>query len=116
METLYSGADSSMSAQAGVGILTSSQLSDCASDWIHLGSRFCILELKILVRSLSLLQVYAPNVTNKYQAFVGKENDALLRVSPTEFTVLKGDLNANVGTDADTWKGAIEKHEVTALN
>ena len=43
----YSGADPSMSAQAGVGILTSPRLSDCESDWISLGSRVCILKLDI---------------------------------------------------------------------
>ena len=40
----YSGADRSMSAQAGVGILTSPRLLDCVvSDWIPLGSRVCML-------------------------------------------------------------------------
>ena len=79
----YSGADPSMSAQAGVGILTSSRLSDCVSDWIPLGSRVCMLKLKILDRSLCLLQVYAPNAnaTTEYQTFVDDVNDALLRVS-----------------------------------
>ena len=37
----HSGANPSMSAQAGVGILTSPRLSDCVSDWISLESRFC---------------------------------------------------------------------------
>ena len=61
----YSGADPSMSAQADVGILTSSRLIDCESDWIPLGSRVCMLKLKVLGRSLSLLQVYAPNATSQ---------------------------------------------------
>ena len=56
----YSGADPSMSAQAGMGILTSPRLSDCESDWIPLGSPVCMLKLKVLDRSLCLLQVYAP--------------------------------------------------------
>ena len=43
-------------------------------------------------------------------------NDALLRVSPTESTVLTGDFNAHVGTDTDTRKGVIGKHGVTGLN
>ena len=60
----YSGADSSMSTQAGVGILTSPRLSDCVSDWVPLGSRVCMLKLKVLDRSLCLLQVYAPNATS----------------------------------------------------
>ena len=63
-------ADPSMSAQAGVGILTSPRLSDCVSDWIPLGSRVCMLKLKVLDRSLCLLQVYAPNATSEYQTFV----------------------------------------------
>ena len=95
----YSGADPGMSAQAGVGVLTSPRLSDCASDWIRLGSRVCMLKLKVLDRSLCLLQVYAPNATSEYQAFVDDINDALLRVSPTESTVLMGNFNAHVGTD-----------------
>ena len=33
----YSGPDPSMSAKAGVGILSSPRLSDCESDWIPLG-------------------------------------------------------------------------------
>ena len=33
-----------MSAQAGVGILTSSRLSHCVSDWIPLGSRALYVE------------------------------------------------------------------------
>ena len=110
------GADTSMSAQAGVGILTSPRLSDCVSDWIPLGSRVCMLKLKVLDRSLCLLQVYAPNATSEYQAFVDEVNDALLRVSAAESTVLMGDFNAHVGTDTDTWKGMIGKHEVTGLN
>ena len=76
----YSGADPSMSAQAGVGILTSPRLPDCVSDWIPLGSRVCMLKLKVLDRSLCLLQVYAPNTTSEYQAFVDEVNDALLQV------------------------------------
>ena len=112
----YSGADASMSAQAGVGILTSPRLSDCVSDWIPLGSRVCMLKLKVLDRSLCLLQVYAPNATSEYQTFVDEVNDALLRVSATESTVLMGDFNAHVGTDTDTWKGVIGKHGVTGLN
>ena len=98
----YPGADPSMSAQAGVGILTSPRLSDCVSDWIPLGSRVCMLKLKVLDRSLCLLQVYAPNATSEYQTFVDEVNDALLRVSATESTVLMGDFNAHVGTDTDT--------------
>ena len=81
-----------MSAQAGVRILTSPRLSDCESDWIPLGSRVCMLKLKVLDRSLCLLQVYALNATREYQASVDEVNDALLRVSPTKFTVLLGVL------------------------
>ena len=75
-----------------------------------------MLKLKVLDRSLCLLQIYAPNATSEYQAFVDEVNDALLRVSATESTVLMGDFNAHVGTDTDTWKGVIGKHGVTGLN
>ena len=109
----YSGADPSMPAQAGVGILTSPRLADCVSDWIPLELRVCMLKLKELDRLLCLLQVYAPNSTSKYQAFVDDVDDALLRVLPTESAVLMGGrVNAHVGTDTDTRKGVNEKHGV----
>ena len=91
------------------------QLSDCVSDWIPLGSLDCMLKLKILDRSLCLLQVYAPNATIEYQVFVDEVNDALLRVSPTKSTFLVGDFNAHVAADTNTWKGVIAKHRVTGF-
>ena len=57
-----------------------------------------------------------PNATSEYQIFVDEVNDALLRESATESTVLMGDFNAHVGTDTDTQKGEIGKHGVTGLN
>ena len=75
-----------------------------------------MLKHKVLDRSLCLLQVYAPNAASEYQAFEDEVNDALLRVSPTESTVLMGDFKARVGIDTDTWKGVIGKHGVTGLN
>ena len=75
-----------------------------------------MLKLKVLDRSLCLLHVYAVNATSEYKAFVDQVNDALLRVSTTESTVLTGDFNAHVGTDTDTWKDVIGTHEVAGLN
>ena len=112
-KVFYSGADLSMSAQVGVRILTSLRLSDCGSDWIPLGSRVCMLKLKVLNRSFYLFPVYAPNAPSEYRAFVDEVNDAFLQVSPTEYTILMTDFNAHVGTDTDTWKSGIGKHGVT---
>ena len=60
-----------MSAHAGVGILTSPQMSDCVLEWIPLGSRACMLKLIVQNRALCLFQLYAPNATSEYEAFVG---------------------------------------------
>ena len=113
---LYSGAGPKMSAQAGVGILTSRRLSNCVLGWIPLESRICMLKLKVLDWTLCLLQVYAHNATSEYQAFVDEVNDALLRVSPTGSTVLMGDFNAHVGTDTDTWKGRVWSENMELLD
>ena len=99
----YSGADPSISAQAGVAILTSPRLTDGVLDWIPLRPRACMLKLKAPYRSLYLLQVYAPN-TSEYQAFVNNVNYALQRVGSTECTILLEDFNAHIGADSETWK------------
>ena len=103
----YSSTDPSMSAQAGVGILTSPQLSDCVLDWISLGSRACMLKFKVKDRSLCLLQVYVPNAVSEYLAFVYDVNDALRRIGSIESTILLWEFNAHIGTDSKTWKDVI---------
>ena len=75
-----------------------------------------MLKLKVLDRLLCLIQIYASNATNEYQAFVDEINHALLQVSPNESTVLMEDFNAYLGTNTDTWKGMIGKHGITGMN
>ena len=93
----YSGADLTMSAQAGMGIFTSSQLSDYVFDWIPWGSRDCMLKFEVKDRSLCLLQVYAPNAVREYQAFVDDVDDALQRVESTESTIFSEDFKTDFG-------------------
>ena len=99
-----------MYAQAGVGILTSPRL----SDWVRLDS-VGITGLYVKTQGIGSLfvpiQVYAAKATSEYQDFVNEVNNAFLRVSPTESTVLMADFNAHVGTDTDTWKGVIGSME-----
>ena len=98
----YSGADRSISDQAGLEIFRSPRLSNCVSDWFPLGSSVCMLKLEVLDWSVCLLQVHTPNATSEYQAFVDEVNNVLLRVSPTESTILMGDFNGHAGTETDT--------------
>ena len=100
-----------MSTQVGVEIITNPQLSDFVFDWIRLGSRACMLKLKVKDRSLCLLQVYAPNTVSEYLAFVDDVNDVLQRVGLSESTILSGDFNADIGTDSETWKDVIGRQE-----
>ena len=58
----YSGVDAAMFAQAGVGVLVSPNIVECVVDWVPLGGRVCLLTLRLLERSLCILQVYAPNI------------------------------------------------------
>ena len=69
-----------------------------------------MLKLKVKDWSLYLLQVYAPNAVNEYQAFMNDVIDALQRVGSTESNTLLGDFNAHIGTDSKTWKGVIGRH------
>ena len=70
--------------------LSGKELSDCVFGWIPLGSRACMLKLKVKDRLLYLLQVYAPNAVREYQAFVDDVNDALQKVRSTESAILWG--------------------------
>jgi len=74
------------------------------------------LKLKVENLSICLLQVYAPKAASEYQTFVDEVNDALLRESSSESTVLTGDFNAHIATDTETWNGMIGKHGVPGLS
>ena len=103
----YSGVDAAMSAQAGVGLLVSSNIAECVVDWVPLGGRVCLLKLRLQERSLCILQVYAPNIESQYEAFLEEVEVALGKATSSESLVLLGDFNAHVGIDNGTWKGVI---------
>ena len=63
-----------------------------------------------------MFQVYAPNATSEYEAFVDEVNDALSRVANSESIVLLGEFNAHVGTDNKTWKDVIGRHGIAIAN
>ena len=90
-----SGADPSISAQAGVWEFSQALSCQCVrSD--SFGSRACMLKLEVKDRSLCLLQVYAPDAVSEYQAFVDGLSDALQRVWSTESTIFFGTINATL--------------------
>ena len=105
-----------MTAQAGVGILTSPRLADCVIDWNPLGGRVCLLRLRLKERTLALLMVYAPNAEAEYQPFLDEVDAALQRVANMDSIILMGDFNAHVGTDSLTWKGVIGRNGDSDLN
>jgi len=51
-------------------ILVSPQLANCADEWTPLGERVCMLRLKLLDRSLCLIQVSATTSSELYVKFV----------------------------------------------
>ena len=106
----YSGVDTTMSAQAGVGLLVSPHLAHCVVDWTPLGGRVCLLKVRLQKRSVCILQVYAPNACKQYQPFLDEVSDALQKVTSSESIILLDDFNAHVGTDNMTWNGVIGKH------
>ena len=61
-------------------------------------------------RSLSILQVYAPNIESQCEAFLEEVEVALGKATSSESLVLLGDFNAHVGINNATWKGVIGQH------
>jgi hypothetical protein len=105
-----SGVAPQMSAQAGVGILTSPRLADRVLEWIPLGVRVGILKLKLERSTLALVQVYAPNLESEYAAFLDEVDAALDRVAEMDSYILMGDFNAHVGVDVATWGSVIGRN------
>ena len=99
-----------MSAQAGVGILTSPWLADRVVEWIPMGGRVAVLRVRLETKTLSLVQAYAPNLEAEYAAFLDEVDAALEKVPNTESFILMGDFNAHVGNDIQTWGSVIGRN------
>ena len=106
----YSGVDAAMSAQAGVGLLVSPNIAECVVDWVPLRGRVCLLKLRLQKRSLSILQMYSPDIKSQYEAFLEDVEVALGKATSSESLVLLGDFNAHAGINNATWKGVIWQH------
>ena len=59
--------------------------------------------------------MHAPNAVREYQAFVHDVNNAPQSVG-SNLQLLRGDFNAHIGTNNETWKGVIAKHGDPAFN
>ena len=105
-----------MSAQAGVGLLVSPNIAECVVDWVPLGGRVCLLQLRLQERSLCIFQVYAPNTESQYEAFLEEVEIALGKATSSESLVLSGDFYAHVGIDNVTWKGVVGQHGDPDIN
>ena len=75
-----------------------------------------MLTLKVKDRSLCLMYVYDLNAVSEYSAFVDYVDDALQRIGSEESTILLRDFNERNGTNKETWKGVIGRHEDRVFN
>ena len=85
-------------------------MAECVVDWVPLGGRVFLLNLRLQERSLCILQVYAPNIESQYEAFLEEVEVALGKATLSEPLVLLGDFSAHVGIDNGTWNGVIGQH------
>ena len=83
-----------MSAQTEVGIPVNFRLAHYVTDWIPLGGRIFLLNLSIKERSLSILQVYAPNAKAQYHPFSDELGVALQKVTSAQSIVLLDDSSS----------------------
>ena len=108
----YYGVVAAMSAQAGVGLLVSPNIAVSMSltgyHWeilvriCLLKLWVCLLKLKLQERSLSILQVYAPNMESQYEALLEEIEVALGKATSSELLVLLGDFNTHICIDLAT--------------
>jgi len=104
------GVEPAKFTQAEVRILVRPQLVKCVDEWIPLGERVCMLTLKLLDRSVCLIQAYAQNASALFPEFVNETSDVLRRVKVNESTIYLEDFNAHVVKDAGVWRGVVGRH------
>ncbi|VDP53138.1 unnamed protein product [Soboliphyme baturini] len=73
-------------------------------DWKPASGKMVIFRLKLQqAKSMTLAQVYAPNLKEKCETLLDEAQCALSEVPNTESPILMGDFNAHVGVDVEKW-------------
>ncbi|CAF3749773.1 unnamed protein product [Rotaria sp. Silwood1] len=106
-QLFYSGVDQSTHAQAGVAILLNPLLADAVLEWKPINERVALIRLQLKATTLTIIQVYAPNIEADYMAFLDTVLTAMESVPMKDFILFLGDFNAHVGNDSQTWNGVI---------
>jgi exonuclease III len=101
-QLFYSGVDPTIHAQAGVAILLHPRLTDAVVEWQPINERVTLLRLKLKKTTLTVIQVYAPNLEADYAAFLDTVLSAMESVPMTDSITIIGDFNAHVGNDSQT--------------
>ena len=78
-------------------------MAGCVVDWVPLGGRVCLPQLRLQERSRCIFQVFASNTKSQYKAFLEEVKVALGKATSSESLVLLGDINVHVGIDNAIW-------------
>ncbi|CAF4821140.1 unnamed protein product [Rotaria sp. Silwood1] len=95
-QLFYSGVDQSTHAQAGVAILLNPLLADAVLEWKPINERVALIRLQLKATTLTIIQVYAPNIEADYMAFLDTVLTAMESVPMKDFILFLGDFNAHL--------------------
>src|SRR5271155_2395050 len=91
-QLFYSGVDPSIHAQTGVGFLISPRLAEGVVEWKPVSDRAALLRLWLKGKTVTLVQVYAPNTESEYAAFLDEVLGVLQGIPATDSIMLMGDF------------------------
>eukprot|EP00921_Rhytidocystis_pertsovi_P026468 GHVQ01042695.1.p1 GENE.GHVQ01042695.1~~GHVQ01042695.1.p1 ORF type:complete len:311 (+),score=30.89 GHVQ01042695.1:662-1594(+) len=111
---LYSGKGKDEDTIHGVAIAIKQELVQTIISWEPVNERLIYAKLRRGKQStMHVISVYAPTFRasrEEKDAFYGQLEDLVRKIPSNDRLLLLGDLNARVGSDANTWKGIIGKH------
>ena len=116
---IFSGVGEDIEHRSGVGILTNKEARRSLMEWSSVSERITLARFKTKIRSLTIIQFYAPTETtdkDMKEKFYQQLHETITAVQKRDVIIVMGDMNAKIGSNNECLQHVMGRHGIGSMN